>query len=147
MEVRIDSFVFETDFWISLDALSTAPFALFEKCSAVSVARRNALSFARLAIRDAEAEEADDANEENRVDILDVAFPDLVVVTVVDGDVAVVAPPADDDDDDDDEGEGVNGGVDAFVLDVNDLASPLPLRNSKNIIIPRSPIEGLGSCR
>ncbi len=52
MEVRIDSF-----------ALSTASFALFDTCSAVRVARRNALSFARVAILDAEVE-ADDANDE-----------------------------------------------------------------------------------
>ena len=130
MEVRIDSFVFETDFRISLDALSIVPFALFDICSAASVARRNALSFARLAIWDAEVE-ADDANEENRLVILDVAFLDSAVVTVADGDVAV--PSADEDD------------VDALVLDVNDLL-PLLVRNSKNAT--RSPpFRGLGSCR
>lgn len=128
-EARIDSFVFVMDVRMLVDALATVSFALLDIISAVSVARRDVLSFARLAIWDA-AVDADDAKDENRLDIFVVAFLDSVVVTVVDGDVAAVLLPTDDVVDD---GNEVNG-VDADdcgdeLLHAKDL---LLQRNSKN---------------
>jgi hypothetical protein len=128
-EARIDSFVFVMEVRMLVDALATVSFALLDIISAVSVARRDVLSFARLASWDA-AVDADDAKEENRLDIFDVAFLDSVAVTVVNGDVDAVVPPTDDDVDDGDKVDGVDAadcGEELF--DANDLQLP---RKSKN---------------
>lgn len=150
IEERMESVAFVTDVRISLDALAAAPFALFDIFCAVSEARRNVFSFARMDIWDALVD-ADDARDENRLDICNVVFPDSVAVTVVDGDAAaaavfVTAPTDDDVDGDDTEHDGDAagcGGASLWSWDANDL---LLQQESKNCTCWRTLANG-ANCR